>query len=172
MGTPINRAPFNALADDDGSNTTGSPWNKAAIDGVLLTPIDAARAWTQAGFTSAGAPLHNWDPGIVGDTIIALNVTGACDLTGFVPVAAPYIGQTLQLILMNTGTVTLYHDNAASTDGFRLRLQNAGFTMSGVWAGAVLKYFAAFGHVGWFLVSYHNGHGVAVEFGAPLAPTP
>jgi hypothetical protein len=40
----INRAPFNALVDDDGSNTVGSVWNKAAIAGVLLDPIDAALA--------------------------------------------------------------------------------------------------------------------------------
>jgi len=38
---PINRGPFNALIDDDGSGKTGSIWNKAAISGVLLDPIDA-----------------------------------------------------------------------------------------------------------------------------------
>jgi Chaperone of endosialidase len=38
----INRTPFNALVDDDGSGTTGTPWNKAQIQGVLLDPIDTA----------------------------------------------------------------------------------------------------------------------------------
>ena len=38
---PINRAPFNALIDDDGSGTIGTVWNKAAIQGVVLDPIDA-----------------------------------------------------------------------------------------------------------------------------------
>jgi len=38
----INRAPFNALVDDDGSNTLGSPWNKQAIKDVILDPVDAA----------------------------------------------------------------------------------------------------------------------------------
>lgn len=37
----INRGPFNALIDDDGSGTTGTPWNKTQIAGVLLDPIDA-----------------------------------------------------------------------------------------------------------------------------------
>ena len=37
----INRGPFNALIDDDGSGTTGSVWNKAAIQGVILDPVDA-----------------------------------------------------------------------------------------------------------------------------------
>jgi len=38
----INRGPFNALTDDDGSNTVGSVWNKAAIKDVILDPVDAA----------------------------------------------------------------------------------------------------------------------------------
>jgi len=37
----INRAPWTALVDDDGSNLVGSVWNKAAIKTVLLDPIDA-----------------------------------------------------------------------------------------------------------------------------------
>ena len=38
----INRTPYNNLIDDDGSNTVGSVWNKAAIKDVLLDPIDVA----------------------------------------------------------------------------------------------------------------------------------
>jgi hypothetical protein len=38
----INRGPFNALVDDDGSNAVGTVWNKAAIAYSLLDPIDAA----------------------------------------------------------------------------------------------------------------------------------
>jgi hypothetical protein len=38
---PINRAPFNALIDDDGSTTSGTPWNKTQIKNVLLDPVDA-----------------------------------------------------------------------------------------------------------------------------------
>jgi hypothetical protein len=38
---PIDRTAFNALVDDDGSNTIGSVWNKTAIQNVLLDPIDA-----------------------------------------------------------------------------------------------------------------------------------
>ena len=46
----INRAPWNALVDDDGSNLTGSVWNKAAIATTLLDPIDQlvgpVQTWT------------------------------------------------------------------------------------------------------------------------------
>jgi len=38
----IDRGPWNALVDDDGSNLTGSIWNKAAIKTVILDPTDAA----------------------------------------------------------------------------------------------------------------------------------
>lgn len=38
----IDRTNFNALVDDDGSGTKGSLWNKAAIDSVILTPVDNA----------------------------------------------------------------------------------------------------------------------------------
>jgi hypothetical protein len=68
----INRGPFNALIDDDGSNTIGTPWNKAAIQGVILDPVDAAIGaavtlpWTAVPFNaanfSARAPL-TWTVG-------------------------------------------------------------------------------------------------------------
>ena len=54
----INRAPFNALVDDTGNGLTGSVWNKAAISGVLLDPIDtlvgSAVAYTPTWKTPTG----------------------------------------------------------------------------------------------------------------------
>jgi hypothetical protein len=47
----IDRAPFNALVDDDGSNLVGSIWNKAAIAAVILDPADAAFSVTTGTFT-------------------------------------------------------------------------------------------------------------------------
>ena len=38
----INRAPYNALVDDDGSGLTGTVWNKAQIKNVILDPADVA----------------------------------------------------------------------------------------------------------------------------------
>jgi hypothetical protein len=38
----IDRTNFNALVDDDGSNTTGTLWTKNQVKIVLLDPIDAA----------------------------------------------------------------------------------------------------------------------------------
>ena len=55
----INRVPFNALVDDAGTGTTGTPWNKQAIKDVLLDPIDAAikptyGTWTPTDRSGAG----------------------------------------------------------------------------------------------------------------------
>jgi hypothetical protein len=52
----INRAPFNALVDDAGTGLTGSIWNKAAIQSVILDPADAAfgpGVWTPVTFNAA-----------------------------------------------------------------------------------------------------------------------
>jgi hypothetical protein len=50
----IDRGPWNALVDDDGSNLVGSIWNKAAIKTVILDPADAAYspAWVAMPFFS------------------------------------------------------------------------------------------------------------------------
>jgi len=51
----IDRGPWNALVDDDGSNLVGSIWNKAAIKTVILDPTDAALV--------AAAPIYGtWTP--------------------------------------------------------------------------------------------------------------
>lgn len=51
----IDRGPWSALVDDDGSNLVGSVWNKAAIKTVILDPVDAAiaPAWVDVPFTAA-----------------------------------------------------------------------------------------------------------------------
>jgi len=51
----IDRAPFNALVDDDGSNLVGSIWNKAAIAAVILDPADAAFSVITGTFTPVDA---------------------------------------------------------------------------------------------------------------------
>jgi hypothetical protein len=65
----IDRAPWNALVDDDGSNLVGSIWNKAAIKTVILDPVDAALvvtpppvvSWTPVDVSGAGLVLASWE---------------------------------------------------------------------------------------------------------------
>jgi len=64
----IDRGPWNALVDDDGSNLVGSIWNKAAIKSVILDPADAAFAavsgtWTPSDGSGAGLVFTLPGPG-------------------------------------------------------------------------------------------------------------
>jgi hypothetical protein len=43
MANPLDRTWYNTLVDDDGSGTTGTPWNKAAVNS-LLASVDASLA--------------------------------------------------------------------------------------------------------------------------------
>jgi hypothetical protein len=67
MAVTISRVPLNALVDDDGSNTTGSVWNKAAIASVLMDPIDAMMAGFHVG-TTAWTPSLKFGGASVGMT--------------------------------------------------------------------------------------------------------
>jgi len=75
---PINRGPWNALVDDDGSNLVGSIWNKAAIKTVLLDPTDA--------FVSNGGTWAPWAVSWVanagGQSLGNGTLTGRYTLTG------------------------------------------------------------------------------------------
>lgn len=51
----INRTPFNALIDDDGSGLVGSVWNKDKIKTVILDPADAAYAGAGSVIETLGA---------------------------------------------------------------------------------------------------------------------
>jgi hypothetical protein len=55
---PIDRGPWNALVDDDGSNLVGTVWNKDKIKTVILDPADVAIA------AGAGGPwiIPPFDP--------------------------------------------------------------------------------------------------------------
>jgi hypothetical protein len=68
----INRAPFNALTDDDGSNTVGSIWNKNAIKNVLLDPIDAALTDPSLTLKNPAAPVDHrmWQLSVVGNGLL------------------------------------------------------------------------------------------------------
>lgn len=69
----IDRAPWTALVDDDGSNLTGSIWNKAAIKTVLLDPIDAMPAGSAGPWKNAtGVTIRN-DGGTVLTTTFLVN---------------------------------------------------------------------------------------------------
>ena len=121
----INRAPFNALVDDDGTNTTGTVWEKAQIAGVILDPVDAE-------LLRVDGVWVNFTP--------ALYVTG-----GTWSSPSPYVryqiaGKVLHLdFSIEAGTLSL----AAPDISIQLP-----FVLAGVWAGTPtfpVSYFHAGG---------------------------
>src|SRR5580765_5799317 len=54
----IDRTNYNALVDDDGSNTTGTPWVKNQVKIVLLDPIDTLVAQYVAARSAVSTTGH------------------------------------------------------------------------------------------------------------------
>lgn len=94
---PINRAPYNALVDDAGTGTTGTPWNKQAIKDVLLDPVDAAIAGVSL-TRLASASGSTVNTGAENLTAIALPVLALTDQV-LVHVTATYSGGTAPIVL-------------------------------------------------------------------------
>jgi hypothetical protein len=138
---PINRAPFNSLVDDDGSNTTGTLWDKAAIQYALLDPMDAALATstitvlaTSSGvnYSTGVASLGNvlMPPLLVTDTVRAIiMLTQGGTAGGQLSLDAQGIGFLIRLDDMNGGSLTsatpigmwdvLLHPELTSAQGLR-----------------------------------------------------
>lgn len=117
--TFINMTPFNALVDDDGSNSVGTLWNKSAISGTILTPIETAFS-TFVGANEQTTTLtgtqHNLALGTGVATLRCTNAT-ALTITGLTNGAK---GQYLTIISAGAGTVSLSDQNASSTAANRL----------------------------------------------------
>jgi len=89
---PIDRGPWTALVDDDGSNLVGSIWNKAQIASVLLDPIDASLLPLQANWIDIPFSAGNF--GSVGGSW--------APTAGSAFYAYAFIGHTLMLTLAVT----------------------------------------------------------------------
>jgi len=64
----LNRVPFNALVDDNGTGAVGTPWNKQAIKDVILDPVDAlvrTATWAAVPFNVA-----NFWPGVAASHVL------------------------------------------------------------------------------------------------------
>lgn len=162
---PINRGPFNALVDDDGTDLTGSMWNKAAIASVILDPVDAAllavpMRSTQVSSSTTGVQ-NAWNPGLADDTVIYWAGTTDLTLNGIVGGAA---GRRLTIRNMAGGGNVLVGQNSGSAAA-----GNAFYNM--VTSGPTP--IAAFGaatwvHRGdlWMLVSHEQGAWIAMPYAA------
>ena len=88
MANPLDRTWYNTLVDDDGSGTTGTVWNKTAVDS-LLDSVDASLA---VGVDKTGTPAANQvavfadADTIQGSPAVSVDLaSGALALTGAFP---------------------------------------------------------------------------------------
>jgi len=153
----INRGPWNALVDDDGSNLVGSVWNKAAIKDVILDPTDVALAgavvdvpfnaasfgvypagaWTvTAGNVIAFAYTVNGKSAILTLQVLNSVITGTPLLLTIVcPVTAPRRTVTTTRVALAAGTLEIGNAYLETADN-RFYLQRS----AGNWpAGAVAE---------------------------------
>ena len=121
----IPRTAYNALVDSDGSPTSGSPWDKAAILGVLLDPIDAA-----LGYVSLASQVAVGDNTANDRTAIQAALDLAATAGGGIVRAT--LGKTYRVA--NTGSgydsaaLTIPDDVTLDLQGATLRLHLTGLT--------------------------------------------
>jgi len=160
---PINRGPFNALVDDDGSDLVGSIWNKAAIQSVLLDPTDAA---CSTNYTTVGVGVTD----VVFDTPSAqiqyLRVfPNTADITIRSLPSAPPLGTIVIMQNIANGIVWLAHNAPGVAPGTQLSNRvTSGPTPLAVGGSAI--YVREYEGAGWHLMHHDQGRAIAVPYGA------
>lgn len=158
---PIDRTNYNALVDDDGSNTIGSVWNKLAIKNVLLDPIDVALGSTAVIQTTALTGTQHNFPLVANCRILRCNNTAPLTLTGM---SAGYDGQTVTLITsLGTAPVTLAHFTTSNPALYNVVTSGPTTILQGM-GSATYVYNAPRGI--WELRQHEQGGGIVVPYSA------
>ena len=161
----INRGPWNALVDDDGSNLIGSIWNKDAIKTVLLDPMDAALAGVSSVDTivtsTATGTVNDWAPGLVGHTTIVWTGTAALTITG---IAGGVNGQRVTIKNRGTAAISLAHGSAGS--GAANRLGNMATSAATPIAPGGFATYVYQNTVGWLLLAHEQGAWITPAYAA------
>lgn len=158
----INRGPFNALVDDDGTGLTGSVWNKAAIQAVILDPADAAYGgkYDTVVTTAATGTVTAWAPGLNGHTF--LNWTGNADLA-LHGLAGGVTGQRVTIRNSGAGVITVAHVSASAASGQKFaNTVSSGPTPIGLTGFATWIYDGTY----WTLIAHEQASWIAVPFAA------
>jgi len=156
---PVDRTWFNSLVDDDGSNTVGTLWNKAAVDG-LLDSVDAELVDTVPALRTDIGTVHNWAPGLQGHTTTRWAAAGDLQVTGL---AGGVAGQ--QWVFCNTGSTIAYfaHLNSGSVTANQLRnLVTSAATP--VAPGGWVAYL--YDGTAWLMIAHQQGAWITPAFSA------
>jgi len=140
------------LTRDPTDATFGATWRRPTVV-------------TQVSVASGSATLADWDPGIVGNTTVFISASGVVDITGLKPAAAPFLGQTVRLVLTAgaPGQLSLYHEHATSTPGSRLRVRvPTAAVVSGFWGFIEFQYAYFAGGPDAFWLHGASGNGLAI----------
>ena len=168
----IDRGPWNALVDDDGSNLIGSVWNKDQIKTVLLDPIDAEIAAAVGGIvvppgtetlvtSTATGTVNDWAPGLVGHTTVVWTGTAALTITG---IAGGVSGQRVTIKNRGTAAISLAHASAGSAAANRLT-NMATSAPTPIAPDGVAIYVYQTG-AGWMLIGHEQGAWITPPFSA------
>jgi len=170
----INRAPYDALVDDNGTGLTGTIWNKAAIKNVILDPVDAALVGSATGtattvINSTATGVQNaFAPTLTGDTVIGW--TGGADLT-INGMNGGLQGRRVTIRNQGSGNIYIAYNSTSAAGGTRfLQPVTSGPTpiASGGWATWIFDNVNA-NH--WTLVAHDQGGWIAPPFNAALFAT-
>lgn len=163
---PLDRTWYNTLIDDDGTNTVGTIWNKAAVDHVYddvdaeLVRLDTHRYDTVPATLTTTSVVNNWTPGLVGHTFTRWNGVAELYVTGLAGGAA---GQ--RWTFKNTGTrvAYFYHANAGSIAANQF-VNAATSAATPVAGGGWITY--EYDGATWQLVTHNQGAWASAPFAA------
>lgn len=153
---PLDRTWYNTLVDDSGDNTTGTLWNKAAVDS-LMDAVDVL-VETVPGPRSDTGTVHNWAPGLFGDTFTQWN--GAADLT-VTGLAGGIAGRRWTFCNIGTKVASFPHQSGASAGGnLFYNSATSGATPVGPGGSATWIYHGST----WVLVAHEQGGWITPVF--------
>ena len=120
MTIALDRTAYDALVNDDSSNTVGTPWDKDRIKTVILDPVDAALALTERKVlaTSVTGAQNNYAPALAGDTTDYWSGASDAAVTGL---AGGVAGQRYTFKNVGTNVATFAHQSGSSAAGNRFR---------------------------------------------------
>jgi hypothetical protein len=149
----LDRTWYNTLVDDDGSNTVGTLWNKAAVDS-LMDAVDAVILPGTSAPTTTGTQTALAIPSGSLDLVLYLNNASLLTVQG---IAAGIQGQLLFVFSKGAGQVDFAHLHASGTALGKLKLTaTTGLTSLAAGSGAaVFEYDATVTQ--WRLAAHEQG---------------